>query len=145
MGIPLDHITGKPGIYVDLTVKDDDTIELLSRGIDLEILVPDLTLYYRMRNQPAISRDFPLGSMQGNYTWDELNTRFDELQNAYPNIISERFIIGESIEERDIWAFKLSDNPNIDEDEPEVLYTALTHAREPLGMMNLFYFVQTLA
>ena len=145
LGIPLDHITGKPGIYVDLTVKDDDTIELLSRGIDLEILVPDLTLYYRMRNQPAISRDFPLGSMQGNYTWDELNTRFDELQNAYPNVISERFIIGESIEGRDIWAFKLSDNPNIDEDEPEVLYTALTHAREPLGMMNLFYFVQTLA
>ena len=145
LGVPLDHITGKPGVFVDLTVKDDDTIELLSRGIDLEILVSDLTLHYRSRNQSAISRDFPLGSMQGNYTWDELNTRFDELQNAYPNIISERFNIGESIEERDIWAFKVSDNPNIDEDEPEVLYTALTHAREPLGMMNLFYFVQRLA
>ncbi len=145
LGVPLDHITGKPGVFVDLTVKDDDTIELLSRGIDLEILVSDLTLHYRSRNQSAISRDFPLGSMQGNYTWDELNTRFDELQNAYPNIISERCNIGESIEERDIWAFKVSDNPNIDEDEPEVLYTALTHAREPLGMMNLFYFVQTLA
>ena len=145
LGVPLDHITGKPGVFVDLTVKDDDTIELLSRGIDLEILVSDLTLHYRSRNQSAISRDFPLGSMQGNYTWDELNTRFYELQNAYPNIISQRCNIGESIEERDIWAFKVSDNPNIDEDEPEVLYTALTHAREPLGMMNLFYFVQMLA
>ena len=87
LGVPLDHITGKPGVFVDLTVKDDDTIELLSRGIDLEILISDLTLHYRSRNQSAISRDFPLGSMQGNYTWDELNTRFDELQNAYPNII----------------------------------------------------------
>ena len=118
---------------------------MLSRGIDLEILVPDLTLHYRARNRSAIPRDFPLGSMQGNYTWDELNTRFDELQNAYPNIISERIIIGQSIEERDIWAFKVSDNPSNDEDESEVLYTALTHAREPLGMMNLFYFVQRLA
>ena len=77
LGIPLDHITGKPGVFVDLTVKDDDTIELLSRGIDLEILVPDLTLHYRARNRSTIPRDFPLGSMQGNYTWDELNTRFD--------------------------------------------------------------------
>ena len=25
-----------------------------------------------------------------------------------------------------------------------MLYTGLTHAREPLGMMNLFYFVQKL-
>ena len=44
----------------------------------------------------------------------------------------------------DIWAFKLSDNVNEDEDEPEVLYTGLTHSREPLSMMNLFYFVQNL-
>ena len=78
LGIPLDHITGKPGVFIDLTVKDDATIELLSRGIDLEILVPDLTLHYRARNRATIPRDFPLGSMQGNYTWDELNTRFDE-------------------------------------------------------------------
>ena len=37
-----------------------------------------------------------------------------------------------------------SDNPNDDENEPEVLFTGLTHSREPLSMMNLFYFVQQL-
>ena len=83
--------------------------------------------------------------MQGNYTWSELNTRFEELRSMYPNIISEKIILGQSTELRDIWAFKVSDNPNVEEDEPEVLYTGLTHAREPLGMMNLFYFVQKLA
>ena len=75
---------------------------------------------------------------------DELNDRFDELQAEYSNIISERVILGQSIEGRDIWAFKVSDNPGNDEDEPEVLFTALTHAREPVGMMNLIYFVQLL-
>jgi hypothetical protein len=75
---------------------------------------------------------------------DELNDRFDELQSEYSNIISERVILGQSIEGRDIWAFKVSDNPENDEDEPEVLFTALTHAREPVGMMNLIYFVQLL-
>tara|TARA_B100001027_G_C16263095_1_gene330517 strand:- start:1032 stop:2963 length:1932 start_codon:yes stop_codon:yes gene_type:complete len=83
--------------------------------------------------------------MQGNYTLDELNERFDELHGLFPNIISNRVLIGQSVEGRDIWAFKVSDNPNEDEDEPEVLYTALTHSREPLGMMNLMYFVQLLA
>jgi len=145
LGIPLDHITGKEGVFIDLTVHEDETFELLSQGVDLEILIPDLTVHYKSRSIPSDNREFPLGSMQGNYTWDELNIRFDELQSQYPGIISERVIIGQTIEERDIWAFKVSDNPNNDENEPEVLYTALTHAREPLGMMNLFYFVQRIA
>ena len=58
--------------------------------------------------------------------------------SVLPNIISEKLVIGQSVEGRDIWAFKISDNPNIDENEPEVLYTSLIHAREPLSMMSLF-------
>ena len=144
LGIPLDHVSGKEGIFLDLTVMESETIELISRDIELEVLIEDLTSYYKSRNRPATNRDFPLGSMQGNYTLDELNERFDELHGLFPNIISNRVVIGQSVEGRDIWAFKVSDNPNEDEDEPEVLYTALTHSREPLGMMNLMYFVQLL-
>ena len=144
-GIPLDHIGGKRGVYVDLTCTKNQATNLLSKGLTLDILVPDLTSFYKERNRPAISRNFPLGSMQGNYTWNELNNRFDELLNLYSNIISERLVIGESVEGRDIWAFKISDNPNIDENEPEVLYTSLIHSREPLSMMSLFYFAQKLA
>ena len=144
LGIPLDHVGGKEGIFLDLTVTESETIELISRNIELEVLIEDLTSHYKARNRPATNRDFPLGSMQGNYTLDELNERFDELHGLFPNIISNRVVIGQSVEGRDIWAFKVSDNPNEDEDEPEVLYTALTHSREPLGMMNLMYFVQLL-
>ena len=144
-GIPLDHIGGKRGVYIDLPCTKNQTTYLLSKGLELDILVPDLTSFYKERNRPAVSRNFPLGSMQGNYTWDELNNRFDELLNLYSNIISERLVIGQSFEGRDIWAFKISDNPNIDEDEPEVLYTSLIHAREPVSMMSLFYFTQHLA
>ena len=144
LGIPLDHVSGKEGIFLDLTVTEGETIELISRDIELEVLIEDLTSYYKARNRPATNRDFPLGSMQGNYTLDELNERFDELHGLFPDIISNRVVIGQSVEGRDIWAFKVSDSPNEDEDEPEVLYTALTHSREPLGMMNLMYFVQLL-
>ena len=143
-GIPMDHTVGKPGIFLDLTVSEDERVTLMSTGLDVEIIIPNLTRYYQEMNRPAIERDFPLGSMQGNYTWDELNDRFDELRTQYTPIMTDRIIIGESMDGHDIWAFKVSDNPNEDEEEPEVLYTGLTHAREPVGMMNLFYFVQLL-
>jgi len=143
-GIPLDHLVGKKGVYVDVIASEDQTLNLILKGLNVDILIPDLTSHYQSINIPADSRDFPLGSLQGNYSLDELNDRFDELQSEYSNIISERVILGQSIEGRDIWAFKVSDNPENDEDEPEVLFTALTHAREPVGMMNLIYFVQLL-
>ncbi len=145
LGIPLDHVGGKKGIYLDLICTEDQSSELMSYGLQVDVLISNLTAHYKERNRPATLRNFPLGSMQGNYTWEELNNRFDELLNLYPNIISERLVIGQSIEGRNVWAFKVSDNPNQDEDEPEVLYTSLIHAREPLSMMNLFYFVQQLA
>ena len=144
VGIPLDHISGKPGVYIDLVATENQVLELLSENIEVQVLIPDLTHYYQSNNIPETSREFPLGSMQGNYTWDELNARFDVLQEQFSEIISEKIIIGQSIEGRDIWAFKISDNPNEDEEEPELLLTGLIHAREPLSMMNLFYFVQLL-
>ena len=143
-GIPLDHVSGKQGIYIDLIATESQVSSLLTKGLDVEILVPNLTEYYKSRNIPELNREFPLGSMQGNYTWNELNARFDVLQEQFSDIISERVIIGVSIEGRDIWAFKISDNPNLNEDEPEVLYNSLTHSREPVGMMSLFYFFQYL-
>ena len=106
-GIPLDHIGGEKGVYIDLICTKNQTTYLLSKGLILDILVSDLTSFYKERSRPAISRNFPLGSMQGNYTWDELNNRFDELLNLYSNIISERLVIGQSVEGRDIWAFKI--------------------------------------
>ena len=143
-GIPLDQTIWKPGKYIDIIVSEHQSSSLLDGEIEFKILISDLSKYVNSRNVPTVSRNFPLGSMQGNYTWDELNNRFDELQNLYGSIISDRFIIGESVEGRDIWAFKVSDNPDENEQEPEVLYTGLTHSREPMSMMNLFYFVQVL-
>ena len=144
LGIPLDHSSGKKGYYIDFITNSEQLEKLKLRDFNIEILIQNLTEYYKSRNIVEESRDFPLGSMQGNYTLNELNNRFEELQGLYPNLISEKVILGQSHEQRDIWAFKVSDNPNVNEDEPEVLYTGLTHAREPLGMMNLFYFVQKL-
>ncbi|MFH2000096.1 MAG: M14 family metallopeptidase, partial [Planctomycetota bacterium] len=39
---------------------------------------------------------------------------------------------------------KISDNPDIDENEPEAIVDSLTHAREPQGMMCTLYFMEWL-
>ena len=82
--------------------------------------------------------------MGGYYTFDEIEENLDELSNECSNIITDKISIGQTLEGRDIWAIKISDNPNQDEDEPEVLYTGLHHAREPMSYMNLFYYMHWL-
>ncbi|MCK5086249.1 MAG: zinc carboxypeptidase, partial [Melioribacteraceae bacterium] len=65
----------------------------------------------------------------------------DEMYTAYPSLITQRDSIGSSIENRSIYMVKISDNPTTKEEEPEVLYTALHHAREPESMMQMIYFM----
>ena len=144
LGIPLDHVRKNKDGSLDLVVKMEESQALLEIGIPFDVLQYDLTEYFITRSIPGMERDFPLGSMLGNYTLLQAEAQMDTLRNMYPGFVSQKDSIGASIEGRTIWAFKVSDNPGIDEDEPEVLYTGLTHAREPLSMMNLFFFVRWL-
>ena len=144
LGIPLDHVRKNKDESLNLVVTVEESHALLKIGIPFDVLQHDLTEYFVSRSNPDIERDFPLGSMLGNYTLLQAEAQMDTLRNLYPGFVSEKDSIGTTIEGRTIWAFKVSDNPGIDEDEPEVLYTGLTHAREPLSMMNLFYFIRWL-
>ena len=140
LGIPLDHYQKNKDNTLDIVLSKSEKNILVQNGINFQVIQDDLTNYYLDRSQPNVDREFPLGSMLGNYTLLEAINQMDTLSMLYPSFVSEKDSIGTSFEGRTIWAFKLSDNPSIDEDEPEVLFTGLTHAREPLSMMNLFYF-----
>jgi murein tripeptide amidase MpaA len=62
----------------------------------------------------------------------------------HPSITSAKFSIGTSIEGRDLWAIKVSDNPGTDEVEPEVFYTGIHHAREPISAEVLLHTIDHL-
>ena len=47
------------------------------------------------------------------------------------------FVVGKSYQGRPIWAAKVSDNVAEDENEPEVLFDALHHAREHLTIEQI--------
>jgi len=141
LGIDLDHVQQKKGVFIEFAIPQPQAEILREDGIEFEITHSDLEIFYASRLYNISSRDFDYGSMGGYYTHDEVVGHLEELSNDYPNIVSELQYLGESYEGRPILAVKLSDNPNVDEDEPEVLYTGLHHAREPMSYMNLFYFM----
>ena len=148
LGIPLDHVLIKKGVFVELTATLEQATLLQKNGFQVEIIQSDLTKYYQSRFDPTLKyhRGFELGSMGGNYTLEEMELELDSLHMIYPDLVSEKMNIGTSLEGRTIWAVKVSDNVDLDENtdneyEPEVLYTGVTHAREPVGMMNQIYFM----
>lgn len=88
--------------------------------------------------------DFPpADSAYHNYT--EMSDEILAVANAHPSIVSSRFSIGQSYEGRELWAVKISDNVNTDEDEPEVLFLGLHHAREHLTVEMTLYILHMLA
>jgi murein tripeptide amidase MpaA len=79
---------------------------------------------------PAAAADFP--SNQSRYhTYNDMLTELKKTVADHPAIV-QRFSIGKSYGGRDLWAAKISDNVATDEDEPEVLFDSLHHAREHL-------------
>jgi carboxypeptidase T len=78
------------------------------------------------------------------HNYPEMVAEIQAVAKAHPNIVRV-FSIGKSYEGRDLWAAKISDNVNVDEHEPEVLFDALHHAREHMTVEQALYLYRMLA
>ena len=67
------------------------------------------------------------------HTYAEMVAEIMAAQAAHPDIVKISSI-GKSYQGRTIWLAKVSDNVAVDEDEPEVLFDGLHHAREHLSL-----------
>ncbi|MCU0468708.1 MAG: GEVED domain-containing protein [Arcicella sp.] len=63
------------------------------------------------------------------------------MRTLYPNLISAKSSIGTTVEGRSVFMVKISDNPDADEAEPEMFFNAVHHAREPMSMSQLIFFM----
>lgn len=142
-GIDLEGAFGKIGDWYQLTVSDSELKMLKDEGFQITVEIDDLTQFYssRLSKQPYDALGFGLGSMGGYFTLDEVVRQLDTMRLLYPNLITAKFSIGNSLQGRPIWAVKISKDADLPSTKPEVFYNALTHAREPAGMMSLFYFM----
>lgn len=156
-GIDMENIGGKPGFYIDIELNSTELNKVNKLNLDYEILIDDVTTFYQERYSKSLADfgkstkgilyttpdNFNFGSMGGFLTLDEIYAELDEMVSLFPNLITPKYIIGNSqtIEGRDMYAVKISDNPTVDESEAEVLYTSLTHAREPAAMQALIWYM----
>ncbi len=131
---------------IHLVVDRDDLETLQAEGIPFLMMHDDVVAYFQSRFEydPRLSRDLGFGSMGGFFTFSEVVAKLDEFRNDYPNLVTAKTSLGQSREGRDIWAVKISDNPDQNENEPSSIIDCLTHAREPQGMMSTLYFMNWL-
>ncbi|GAA0871888.1 hypothetical protein GCM10009117_10340 [Gangjinia marincola] len=100
-------------------------------------------------------QNFNLGSMGGYFTYQEVLDELDQMHSLYPNLITSRENVGDFLTEGQpdtsvtpsiggnaLQWVRISDNPTTDETgEPEVLYTSIHHAREPMSLSQLIFYM----
>jgi hypothetical protein len=113
--------------FAEVVADDLDYRNLVAAGFRVEIVHDDLVAFYQSR--------FPITATMGGFpTLSEALAYMDSLHLVYPMLMTARDSVGYTIEGRALWMVKISDNPEIDENEPEIFVNALIHAREPIGL-----------
>lgn len=157
----------EPELYIpnqQLTAiySEQDLAILKQAQVPFTVLIEDMTAHFleqvqeskknaQNRNKASVNlstkyptpSNYPRGSMNGYLTYDELLATLDKMKALYPHLISDKWPIGDykTAGGRSIYSLRISDNPEKLEAEPEVLYTSLTHAREPLSMHQMVFFM----
>ncbi|MDA9907210.1 M14 family zinc carboxypeptidase [Flavobacteriaceae bacterium] len=99
--------------------------------------------------------NFSLGSMGGYFTYQEVLDQLDLMKTLYPELITEKENISDYLTEGEpdssttppiggngIKWVKISDHPgDSSEQEPQILYTAIHHAREPNSLSQLIFYM----
>jgi hypothetical protein len=125
------------GAGVELPVDGDQLFALQGAGFNPRVLVANLEEHYAQR----LGADRNYGAY---HTYSEGMAEINALHAAFPAIVGAPFSIGTTVQGNTIWAFKVSDNPAVDEDEPEVLFGAYIHAREAITIEVLLHFLHHL-
>jgi hypothetical protein len=81
--------------------------------------------------------DYPTAD-SGYHSYAEMTAHVQELAAAHPDIV-QLVSIGTSYQGRELWTAKVSDNAATDEQEPEVFFDGLHHAREHLSAEMAIY------
>jgi hypothetical protein len=110
-------------------------MEVVAASRDRENLIENFGAHIKIENMEEYyrSRLDPTKDMGGYHTYDEMVAELTILQDTYPTV-ARLDTIGYTYEGRPMYAFKISDNVDVDEDEPEVQFNGMVHAREPMGL-----------
>jgi carboxypeptidase T len=169
LGLETDHGKLEKEVYFETVFSQNELTLLANANFRTQVIIEDMKAYYLKENKtrkPASIRskaaqrngnspcdvpgelqtpeNYTYGSMGGYHTYDEMLAVLDDMHAKFPNLITARAKVSETkvtYEGRPLWYVKLSDNPNSNEVEPQALFTAVHHAREPNSMSHLLFFI----
>lgn len=152
-GLFLDHGTYKKGFYFETWLSETEINMLKNSGVSYQVVVDDWYSYYsQMNKNNSVSPNIPLtdaytinhsiyGTMGGHLKFEEAIAKLDSMRLQYPTLISVKWSIGNSYENRPMWTVRVTKNPDAPTGRPEIWLNGVTHAREPMAMMNVFYYL----
>jgi len=125
----------------ELIVTPEELSSLKSRGLNPEIISygrPFIEI--QNERQQNIIGQLPPGYLDYTDIIDEMN----DFESSYPSIckvydLTESYYMSPTYEERHIYAIKISDNVEEDEDEPTFLMVSCHHAREVITPVIALY------
>ncbi len=135
-----------------------DVTKLLSRGIQLDccsrITNNKVQVYATPYEQELIKNmglkvsvnPVRIGKNSRDASYHTYNTLTQELQrlaNKYPSI-AHLSSLGKTVEGREMWCMKISDNANEDEAEPKFKYISSMHGDEVVGKELMVYLIRSL-
>ena len=127
--------------YVNALVTEAEMQQILDIGLKTTIVLSDADAFARRLRQTGYLEHF--------HSYDQMLQEMQDIAANYPGI-AKLDSIGESYEKTVgrggyiIWALKISDNVQVEEDEPEVFYFANMHAREIITPEIIMYFMRDL-
>ncbi len=154
-GLFFDGGIRKPGLYFETWLSESEIKMLKNSGVPYEITIDDWMKYYENAQRESknnFTKDLIIpdaytithsiiGTMGGHLKWAEAIAKLDSMRLEYPSLVSVKWSIGNSYESRPMWTIRVTKNPDAPTGRPEIWFNAVTHAREPLGMSNVFYFL----
>lgn len=167
LGVAIDHGTYKENTFFISDFSTEEIAIMQANGFRYDILIADVKDYYRKRSastanesknatcsgssggsgsfDPVVPANYyENSSYMGYLKYQDMLNALDAMAAQYPSLITVKQGIStfQTNEGRPIYYVKISDNPSTDESaETKVLYTAIHHAREPLSMSQLVFYM----
>lgn len=121
---------------IDLSLTAKEALRLEAQGLRLMPIADEAhEQWRRAMEQPERDRVY--------HGYTSLTSLMQGWAAAYPNIC-RMYSIGQSVQGRELWVLKISDNPDANEDEPEMKYVATMHGNEAIATEMLIYLAEDL-
>ncbi|MBT4775779.1 MAG: hypothetical protein HOL28_04805 [Crocinitomicaceae bacterium] len=165
-GVVIDHGKHKQNVFIESDYSENELAVARGLGLKVQIIIDDVKAHYVAQNNEQELKsleaknlgctgssggateyntpsNWSLGSMGGYFTYAEVMAHLDNMAALYPSLITTKAPIGsfQTYESRPIYWLRMSDNASTDEAEPEMLYSAIHHAREPACLSQLIFYM----